>query len=627
MILKKDHTLWAVGSNKYCQLGTGDTADKSTPVQVMNGTAAISAGDSHTMILMTDGSLWATGQNNYSQLDDRTTYDAPAPEHVLPIRYNGLTVSSGKGSGSYLPGAFPNVSPDDSSAIHRAFDHFGGPDSSLVQFNPYYVALSRIFMPNRAVLIKVIYHNMHALTIINIDTSWYDSGKVVTVTAYDTASKGKFTHWGGPDSSLLANFLYQTTTLKMPFRPVTIKPVYGDLHSLTVIDGSGSGNYYAGNVSISANDSTGTNRDFHHWAGPDSALVEWTSGRKTTIWMPDRAATIKAAYADLRSLTVTSGSGSGRYVQGALVTITANDSTSNQKVFDHWGGPDSTLVLHDTSNVELFVMPDRTASIAAVYRNKHALTVTKGGGSGVYDRRAIVSILANDSTAINRAFDHWGGPDSAIVLYDSFRTTTATMPAKDAAISSVYRDMYSFSMNGAVVGWYDRGTVFDIAANDSTASRRVFDHWGGPDSALVSNNTASTTKFSMPPRNAAVTVLYRDAFRITYDKNGGDVEACPQQYVGPISGRLPTPPFRKGYSFAGWNSKADGTGAIFSETSTVTADITVYAQWENVISSIATGARHSLFIGKSGTLWAIGDIFASTSVTSPFGKYSAPGLS
>jgi uncharacterized repeat protein (TIGR02543 family) len=42
---------------------------------------------------------------------------------------------------------------------------------------------------------------------------------------------------------------------------------------------------------------------------------------------------------------------------------------------------------------------------------------------------------------------------------------------------------------------------------------------------------------------------------------------------------LPTAPVREGYIFTGWNTKANGFGIEFTETTTVTANITVYAQW------------------------------------------------
>ena len=47
------------------------------------------------------------------------------------------------------------------------------------------------------------------------------------------------------------------------------------------------------------------------------------------------------------------------------------------------------------------------------------------------------------------------------------------------------------------------------------------------------------------------------------------------------AGSLPTPPARVSELFGGWNTKVNGTGAFFTDTTTVSDDITVYAQWTN----------------------------------------------
>ncbi|AEC01294.1 fimbrillin family protein [Parasphaerochaeta coccoides] len=91
MIVKKDGTLWATGSNGNGELGVGDNTDRSTPVQVkssggvgfMTDVAAVSAGIYHTLILKKDGTLWATGRNNYGQLGDGTTTNTNTPVQVV----------------------------------------------------------------------------------------------------------------------------------------------------------------------------------------------------------------------------------------------------------------------------------------------------------------------------------------------------------------------------------------------------------------------------------------------------------------------------------------------------------------------------------------------------------------
>jgi len=72
-------------------------------------------------------------------------------------------------------------------------------------------------------------------------------------------------------------------------------------------------------------------------------------------------------------------------------------------------------------------------------------------------------------------------------------------------------------------------------------------------------------------------------FTITFDKNGGDTEANPKTktVIQPAPGvdSLPAQPTKAGYNFTGWNTKADGSGGVFTADSLVTSNFTVYAQW------------------------------------------------
>jgi len=71
-------------------------------------------------------------------------------------------------------------------------------------------------------------------------------------------------------------------------------------------------------------------------------------------------------------------------------------------------------------------------------------------------------------------------------------------------------------------------------------------------------------------------------FIVVFDRNGGDKEAYPgrKAVVAPATTivTLPVPPARSGHTFSGWNTVADGSGTVFTATTTVTESCTVYAQ-------------------------------------------------
>ena len=68
---------------------------------------------------------------------------------------------------------------------------------------------------------------------------------------------------------------------------------------------------------------------------------------------------------------------------------------------------------------------------------------------------------------------------------------------------------------------------------------------------------------------------------VTFDKNGGDVDASPTSRTTNYNTTviLPAAPTKTGYTFSSWNTAANGSGSAFIASTAVTADLTVYAQW------------------------------------------------
>ncbi len=69
LALRSDGTVWAWGWNAYGQLGTGTTADSAVPIKVvgLTGVVAVTAGATHNLALRSDGTVWAWGYNHVGQ--------------------------------------------------------------------------------------------------------------------------------------------------------------------------------------------------------------------------------------------------------------------------------------------------------------------------------------------------------------------------------------------------------------------------------------------------------------------------------------------------------------------------------------------------------------------------------
>ena len=83
--IKTDGTLWTWGQNNYGQLGTNDLVHRSSPVQVGAATtwSLVSAGSYSIAAIKTDGTLWSWGLNNYNgQLGTNDTANRSSPVQV-----------------------------------------------------------------------------------------------------------------------------------------------------------------------------------------------------------------------------------------------------------------------------------------------------------------------------------------------------------------------------------------------------------------------------------------------------------------------------------------------------------------------------------------------------------------
>jgi len=124
---------------------------------------------------------------------------------------------------------------------------------------------------------------------------------------------------------------------------------------------------------------------------------------------------------------------------------------------------------------------------------------------------------------------------------------------------------------------------------DPTKALNAFAGWFSDDTTFLVPFTAST------PVIADITVYakWTPTYTVTFDKNGGDTEADPTTKTvihGGNVGTLPTAPTRTGHIFISWNTETGGGGTEFTATTVVTADITVFAQWEEC-ATVTLGAN------------------------------------
>ena len=133
-----------------------------------------------------------------------------------------------------------------------------------------------------------------------------------------------------------------------------------------------------------------------------------------------------------------------------------------------------------------------------------------------------------------------------------------------------------------------------MGPNEASVISKTSDAMKNNDFAMLLNVNKSgqttSTWTILPSVNNDYPVL---ANTVTFDKNGGTADASPSTklvVLGGSVGTLPTAPVRTGYTFSGWNTVAGGSGATFTPTTTVTEDMTVYAQWTLISAGNNSGS-------------------------------------
>ena len=100
--------------------------------------------------------------------------------------------------------------------------------------------------------------------------------------------------------------------------------------------------------------------------------------------------------------------------------------------------------------------------------------------------------------------------------------------------------------------------------------------------ALTHDDIPLNVKEMNTGKSVTINVIVSARVIANFDANGGSVSTSSKEVsVNRPYGELPTPT-RDGYTFEGWNTKADGTGTAYASGTEITAaeSITFYAQWK-----------------------------------------------
>lgn len=212
-------------------------------------------------------------------------------------------------------------------------------------------------------------------------------------------------------------------------------------YTLTVINGSGSNSYLAGDtVTIVANKAK-ADSVFDKWTGEVSYIIAVIKD-STRLIMPAKNISVTATYKKVNKtqyiLKVNLGYGTGVYYEGDTVNISSITPNVGE-MFVKWTGDVSTIIDVNKESTKL-IMPAKDIIVSASFKKDDRLyyTLTVSGGYGGGQFREGDTARINTISVPGFSFDKWTG-DTAYVV-DVFKDSTkVVMPAKNISVQPNFK--------------------------------------------------------------------------------------------------------------------------------------------------------------------------------------------
>ena len=411
MAIKNDGSLWAWGYSFTGEIGDGTIKNvKNTPIQIMTDVKSVSLGYMLSVALKNDGSLWVWGKNDYGQLGN-----------------NGATEYSSIPTRLFLPAPAAPSAPtiQSTTATSITVSPVTGCEYSADNGSSWY----------RSGTIT----GLKGLTTYNVIARVAETASTAASAA--SASSSAMTKLAAPAVNADT---YDRTTITLTWDQIDNASGY-EVYTCDS-DGSNATLFSAiDNASTTSVNVPGlTTFSTYYFYVKSLAKIGQTSYSATS---PVVTVTVIPTY----PVTVTSGTGGGKYAANAIVTITAA-AAPDDKAFDKWVVVSGGVTLASTTSATTtFAMPETAVEVTATYKNIYPVTVTNGTGGGKYAANAIVTITAAAAPSGN-SFDKWDVLSGGVTLDDaSSATTTFTMPSNAVQVTATYKAIPKTNIAASVV--------------------------------------------------------------------------------------------------------------------------------------------------------------------------------
>ena len=279
-------------------------------------------------------------------------------------------------------------------------------------------------------------------------------------------------------------------------------------------------------------------------------------------------------------------------------TVAACTATKTGYDFVNWNtAADGSGDSYNAGDTATLSKADTVALYAQWQAKDYDVTFDANGGTGTMTAQTITfdataNLTANAFTKTGYTFAGWATAADEPYTYEdkapyTMETEGATLYAKWSA--NPYE--VTFNANGGT-GTMDNQTIYydasaDLTPNAFTRTGYTFKGWN---TKADGTGTSYADNASYTMASTEIVTLYAqwqaNNYDVTFDANGGTGTMSAQTITFDATAALKENAFtRTGYTFKGWNTKADGTGTSYADKASytmATEGVTLYAQWEEI---------------------------------------------
>lgn len=359
------------------------------------------------------------------------------------------------------------------------------------------------------------------------------------------------------------------------------------------------GSYYAGqnfNVAGNTGSLTRTGYSFSGWSldGTNTAGGSWSMPAEnvnyTALWT-----------ADTYTLTFRNGGGTGSdstqsFTYGTAQALTPNAFTRAGYDFAGWSATSGGAKLYN-DGVSVTVAKD-TALYALWTPKGYTVSFSSNGGTGAMGNQSFThdteqELTPNAFAREGYTFSRWKDGSSNSYLNGASITATGDMVL--TAQWTPIRYSVKFDANGGTGSISNQpftyGTAQNLTVNSMTRTGHSFAGWNtkANGTGTLYGDGANVTGLTVV--NGTTVTLYaqwtENSYTVRFDANGGIGSMADQQHSYNAAQTLTPNAFTKtGYSFAGWNTKSNGSGTSYAGGASVKnlsavkdETVTLYAMW------------------------------------------------